>query len=471
MKPFLNDDFLLETETARELYHDHAADLPIFDYHCHLPPADIAKDRQFENITQIWLYGDHYKWRAMRTNGVPEKKVTGSADDRTKFQAFAETVPYTIGNPLYHWSHMELKRPFGISELLLSGDTAEEVWNTTSELLSKPEYSVRGIIDQMKVRVICTTDDPIDSLEHHKKIAKDETAAVKVFPAFRPDKAFSIGRPQPWNAYVDRLSAASDTSIAGLEDFKEALLHRIDYFHEHGARISDHALTAAVYAEHTEKEASEIFTAARQGTVPTRQETNKFISWFFGFVGREYAKRGWTMQLHIGALRSNNTRMYEALGPDTGFDSMADQTMAAPLAALLDSLDRTNELPRTILYNLNPRDNEMFATMIGNFQDGSVPGKIQHGSGWWFNDQKVGMEWQMTTLANMGLLSRFVGMLTDSRSFLSFPRHEYFRRVLCNIFGNWVERGEAPKDMKLLGQMVRDISYNNAVSYFGIEVD
>ena len=469
MKEFLTDDFILETETARRLYHDYAANMPIYDFHCHLPPENIAEDRHYENLTDIWLRGDHYKWRAMRTDGVPERRITGEADDYDKFLAFAETVPHTIGNPIYHWTHMELKRPLGIDDLVLGPDTAETVWRRSRETLQKPEFSTRGILDQMNVKVICTTDDPIDDLRHHEQIAADPSVNVVVRPAFRPDKAFHAEDPVRYNEYLDKLEEASNTKIQRYEDLLAALRARIDFFHEHGCRLSDHALQTAVFEENAETIAPSVFAKLRAGeSVPT-QELNAFITALILFLGREYAQRGWVLQLHLGALRNNNTRLFEKLGPDSGFDSMADEPMAAPLSRLLNALDVTEELPKTILYILNPRDNAMIASMIGNFQDGSVPGKIQFGSAWWFNDQKDGMERHLTTVANMSLLRRFVGMLTDSRSFLSFPRHEYFRRILCNLVGGWVERGEAPRDMDLLGAMVQDISFNNARNFFGIK--
>lgn len=470
MKPFLSDDFILETETARRLYHDYAADMPIYDFHCHLPPDQIAEDRRYENITAVWLRGDHYKWRAMRTNGIPERRITGEADDREKFQAFAETVPATIGNPIYHWTHMELKRPFGIDDVLLGPETAQTVWDRTGEMLSRPEYSARGIMKQMNVKVVCTTDDPIDDLGHHARIAADPDAEVIVRPAFRPDKAFHAEDPVRYNAYLDKLETVAETSIRTFADLLDALRTRMEFFEAHGCRISDHALERSVFEPDAEARAPAVFTRLRAGETVSGADLDAFMTAVLLFLGREYARRGWVFQLHIGALRNNNSRMFERLGPDTGFDSMADEPMAARLARLLNALDAGDELPRTVLYILNPRDNEMIASMIGNFQDGRIAGKVQFGSAWWFNDQKDGMERHLTAVANMSLLSRFVGMLTDSRSFLSFPRHEYFRRILCNLAGGWVERGEAPADMELLGGMVRNICWNNARDFFGIEV-
>ncbi|MFP4068211.1 MAG: glucuronate isomerase, partial [Spirochaetaceae bacterium] len=466
MKQFLTNDFILETETARRLYHDHAARMPIFDFHCHLSPEQIAEDKQFENLTDIWLRGDHYKWRAMRTNGIEERRITGDADDREKFQAFAETVPATIGNPIYHWTHMELRRPFGIDDLLLGPDTAEEVWRSAGDMLGKPEFTARGIMKQMNVKVVCTTDDPVDDLAHHERIAADPTAEVTVRPAFRPDKAFHAESPSVYNEYLDRLEQAAGVSIRSLDDLKSALRGRLDYFEERGCRLSDHALEAGVFHPQAEAEAPAVFKRLRAGEAVSGDELDAFVTAVLLFLGREYARRGWVLQLHIGAQRNNNTRFFERLGPDTGFDSMADAPYAKPLARFLDALDVTDELPKTIIYILNPRDNDMIASLIGCYQDGSVPGKVQFGSAWWFNDQKDGMERHLTAVANMSLLRQFVGMLTDSRSFLSFPRHEYFRRILCNLVGGWVERGEAPADMDLLGGMVEDIAWNNAREFF-----
>jgi glucuronate isomerase len=406
----------------------------------------------------------------MRTNGIPEHRVTGDAGDRDKFQAFAETVPNTIGNPIYHWTHMELRKPLGIDDVVLGPDTAESVWQRSGELLARSEYSARGIMEQMNVKVVCTTDDPADDLRHHEKIAADPTATVTVRPAFRPDKAFHAEDPASYNAYLDRLEQAAGLSIRSYEDLLSALRSRIEYFHEHGGRLSDHALETAVFDPDSEAKAPAIFQKLRAGEAISKQELEAFMTAVLLFLGREYAHRGWVLQLHLGAMRNNNTRFFEKLGPDTGFDSMADESMAKPLSRFLNALDVSDELPKTIVYILNPRDNAMIASMIGNFQDGSVPGKIQFGSAWWFNDQKEGMEEHLTAVANMSLLRRFVGMLTDSRSFLSFPRHEYFRRILCNLVGGWVESGQAPADMDLLGGMVQDISWNNAKNYFDIEV-
>lgn len=470
MKPFMDHDFLLESDVARELYHDYARHMPIFDYHCHLPPDQISQNARFENLGEVWLGGDHYKWRAMRTNGVSEQFVTGSASWREKYDHWARTVPATIGNPLYHWTHMELQRWFGIA-VPLSPATADAVWEEANAHISDDAFSVRNLLMRMHVRYVGTTDDPTDDLASHAALAAEsgEAFPVVVRPSFRPDKAYALHDPAAYRTWIESLRAASDMDeIVTFDQLREALRRRIDYFARHGCVVSDHALVLPVNADYTEGLLNGVLATVLRGGRVTADDHAAFTTAVLEFVAREYAERGWVFQLHIGALRNNNTRMFRALGPDTGFDSIADGPVAAPLAGFLDRLDRDNALPRTILYGLNPRDNELLATMIGNFQDGSVPGKIQHGSGWWFNDQKDGMIRQMTSLANLGLLSRFVGMLTDSRSFLSFPRHEYFRRILCNLVGGWVEAGEAPHDLPLLGSMVQDISWFNAYDYFGI---
>ena len=465
MKNFMSEDFLLQTETAKTLYHQHAESMPIFDYHCHLSPQQIADDVRFENITQVWLYGDHYKWRAMRANGVAEKFITGDASDREKFEKWAQTVPYTLRNPLYHWTHLELRRYFGIDELL-NPDTTDLVYEKSSEMLNSPAFSTRNMMRKMNVKAVCTTDDPLDSLEHHKKI-KDDGFEIKVLPAWRPDKAMAPENLQTQNAWIDTLAEITDIDITTFSDYMEALEKRHHYFHENGCRLSDHGLEAAVADFSASKnEMESIFSKIRKKQELTPKEVLQFKSMMMlNFALMDWQK-GWVQQLHLGAMRSNNTRMLNALGPDTGFDSIGDCFTAEPLSRFLDALDKTNRLPKTILYNLNPRDNEVLATMIGNFQDGSIPGKIQFGSGWWFLDQKNGMEKQIEALSNMGLLSRFIGMLTDSRSFLSYPRHEYFRRILCNLFGNDVENGLLPNDMSLLGEMVQNICFNNAKDYF-----
>ena len=433
------DDFLLQTKTAKALYHDHAAKMPIYDYHCHIPAAQIAEDKQFDNLTQIWLYGDHYKWRAMRTNGVPEEFCTGKASDWEKFQKWAETVPHTLRNPLYHWTHLELKRPFGIQQLL-NPDTAKEIYDECSEMLRSSDFTVRGIMRKMNVKLICTTEGPLDTLEHHKKIRKDDFE-IKVHTAFRPDKGLAVEDVNSLNEWIDQLEDIAGVYITDFDAYLAALRKRHDFFHDNGCRLSDYGLETAYAEDYTEKEIKKIFNKLRSGENLNKDEQLKFKSAMLYEMALMDSEAGWVMQLHLGALRNNNTRMLKTLGPDTGFDSIGDFEIAKPLSRFLDRLDRDNKLPKTILYNLNPRDNELMATMIGNFQDGSVPGKMQYGSGWWFLDQKDGMEKQINALSNLGLLSRFVGMLTDSRSFLSYPRHEYFRRILCNILGNDVEDG------------------------------
>ena len=460
----MDENFLLQTKTAQDLYHKHAAKMPIFDYHCHINPQEIAEDKQFENITQIWLYGDHYKWRGMRTNGVEEKYCTGDASDWEKFEKWAETVPHTLRNPLFHWTHLELKKFFGI-EKILSPETAKEIWDECNAKLQTPEYSVRNIIRMANVNTICTTDDPIDSLEYHRQI-KEDGFEVDVLPAWRPDKAMAVENKAGYNAYLDKLAEASGVGIRTFDDLMKALDNRHQFFHDNGCRLSDHGLETIIAEDYTENEINVIFSKIRGGSDLTSQEILKFKSCMLYKFGIMDHSRGWTQQFHIGALRNNNTRLFKDLGPDTGFDSIGDFEIARPLSKLLDRLDMNNQLSKTIIYNLNPRDNYLIGTMIGNFQDGSVPGKIQFGSGWWFLDQKESMEQQMNALSNLGLLSRFVGMLTDSRSFLSYTRHEYFRRTLCNLLGNDVENGEIPNDMELLGTMVENICFNNAREYF-----
>ena len=463
-KPFMDKNFLLHTETAQKLYHQHAAKMPIFDYHCHINPKDIAEDRRFKTITEIWLAGDHYKWRGMRTNGVDERFCTGDATDWEKFEKWAETVPHTLRNPLFHWTHLELKKFFGIDDVL-SPKNARQIYNACNEKLNTPDYSCRNIIRMANVHNICTTDDPIDNLQYHQQI-KASGFEVAVLPAWRPDKAMMVDDPAFFNKYINQLSAVAEMTITTFSDLMTALDKRHQYFHENGCRLSDHGLDTAFAEDYSAKEIRAIFTKVRAGNKLTSEETLKFKSCMLYEFGVMDHSRGWTQQLHIGALRNNNTRLFNKLGPDTGFDSIGDQPVAETLSKLLNRLDTEDKLCKTVLYNLNPRDNELYATMIGNFQDGSVPGKMQYGSGWWFLDQKDGMEKQINALSNLGLLSRFVGMLTDSRSFLSYTRHEYFRRTLCNILGNDVENGEIPNDMELLGQMVENICFNNAKNYF-----
>ncbi|MBN2270235.1 MAG: glucuronate isomerase [Sedimentisphaerales bacterium] len=467
---FLSEDFLLHCKTARILYHEHAAKMPIYDYHCHLPAEKIACDRRFTNLTRAWLYGDHYKWRAMRANAVPENYITGKAGDYEKFEKWAHTVPSCLGNPLYHWTHLELKRYFGIKDKLLGPDTAKWIYDCATEILKTPEFSVRNILRKMNVKLVCTTEDPLDSLECHQKIRHDNFE-IKVYTAFRPDRAMAVEDLPGLNAFIDHLGGICDIEINSYHTYLEALRDRHKYFHDNGCRLSDHGLDVPYAEEYTESEISKIFQKIISGKDLNPSEKLIFKSaMMVEFALMDY-EAGWVQQLHIGALRNNCTRLFRQLGPDIGCDSTDDQLIARPLARFLDRLDVNRDLPKTILYNLNPRDSAVLATMIGNFQDGSAPGKIQYGSAWWFLDQKDGMEEQMRILANMGLLSRFVGMLTDSRSFLSFPRHEYFRRILCNLLGADVEAGLLPNDMALLGKMVEDICFNNAKNYFSMALD
>ena len=460
---FIHDDFLLSTKTARKLYHKYAEAEPIFDYHCHIPPKDIAENRQFNNLFEIWLEGDHYKWRAMRSNGVAEKFCTGNASPHEKFRAWAKTVPHTLRNPLYHWTHLELKRYFGISDLL-NEHTADKIWAKANEKLATPALTTQGILKKFKVKVVCTTDDPVDDLGWHRKFVAQKQPA-KMLPAFRPDKALTVNQPASFNKWVDQLAAAANVDINGYGAFISALEKRHEFFHSQGCRLSDHGLNHCFAEFCNEKTAAAIFDKARQGEPVSPPEHAQFASNLMLLFGQLDARRGWTKQLHLGALRSNNTRLLKQLGPDTGFDSIGDFPQTQALAAYLDKLDSENLLPKTIIYNVNPADNYAFATMIGNFQDGTIPGKIQFGSGWWFLDQKEGMEWQLNALSNLGLLSRFVGMITDSRSFMSYCRHEYFRRTLCNLIGRDVKNGLLPDDEGLLGPMIKNICYANAKNY------
>jgi len=466
--PFLPEDFLLNSEWARTLYFEHAAKQPIFDYHCHLPPAEIAANRQFENLTQLWLAGDHYKWRAMRSNGVPENLITGAqSSDHDKFLAWTRTVPYTLRNPLYHWSHLELRRYFGLMDLI-NESSAPKIWAAANAQLRSPELSVHGILTKNRVNVICTTDDPADDLAHHVAI-KQSALETKVYPTFRPDKAFAVGQPVGFNVWVDQLAARTNHEIRDLTAFLDALKSRHDFFHSLGGRLSDHGLENLPDADCTEAQAAAIFAAARSGSAATPEQVAKFTWFMMLFFGRLDAERGWTKQLHLGAIRNNNARLLQRIGADAGVDSIGDFPQARGLTRYLDCLDREGKLPKTVIYNLNPADNYVFATAIGNVQDGTIPGKIQFGSGWWFLDQKEGMEWQLNALSQLGLLSRFVGMLTDSRSFLSYVRHEYFRRLLCSLIGADVEKGLIPADRALVGGMIEAICYKNALGYFGLE--
>lgn len=468
MKPFLSEDFLLQTESAQRLYHEFASMMPIFDYHCHLPVEEIAADKKFANLTAIWLNGDHYKWRAMRANGIDEKYITGSASDEEKFMAWARTVPKTLRNPLYHWTHLELKKPFGITDTLLDESTGADIYARCSDMLQQDDFSTRGLLKRMNVRVVCTTDDPLDSLEHHKTLAGDDKFGVKVLPAFRPDRAMAVERVDAFNDYVDQLTAATDTDINSFATFLECIDIRHEFFHSMGCRLSDHGIERPYAEEFSNEQAAAAFAKIRSGRELAPEEQLGFKSVMLTEFAVMDHSRGWTQQFHFGALRNINSRAFGLLGPDTGYDSIGDFTMGRALARMLDNLASQEKLARTILYILNPRDNDMIAAMIGNFQDGSIPGKMQFGSGWWYNDQKDGMEKQINALSNSGLLSRFVGMLTDSRSFLSYPRHEYFRRVLCNLFGTDIENGELPADFDLIGSTIQDICYHNAVNYFGM---
>lgn len=465
MKKFMDENFMLNCKTAETLYHEYATNMPIIDYHCHLPADEIAMDRQFANITQVWLYGDHYKWRAMRTNGVDEKYCTGNASDEEKYMKWAETVPYTMRNPLYHWTHLELQRYFGIDEIL-NPLSAKKIYDKTKAMLQEKSFSVRGLIQKMNVELICTTDDPVDTLEHHQMIASDNFSTT-VIPAWRPDKAMAVENLVSFNAYIDTLGNVAGVSIAEYKHLLDALYKRHDYFHQQGARLSDHGLET-IYAEpYTDKEIQQIFIKARSNKTLSKEEILKFKSaMLYEFAVMDHSK-GWVQQFHCGAMRNNNSRLFMELGPDKGFDSIGDYEVGTAMSRFFDRLEQEKKLTKTIIYNLNPRDNALYATMLGNFQDGSVAGKMQWGSGWWFLDQKYGMIDHLNTLSMLGLLSRFVGMLTDSRSFMSFPRHEYFRRILCDLIGTDVEKGELPNDIKWLGKMVQDISYHNAKNYFG----
>jgi glucuronate isomerase len=461
---FLTEDFLLQNEFAKILYHDYARDLPIIDYHNHLPPSEIAQNRKFENISKIWLAGDHYKWRAMRTLGVDEKFITGSGSDPEKFQHWAQSVPYTMRNPLYHWTHMELKRYFGV-ENVLNGSNATEIYLHATELLQEDDFRARALLEKMNVEVVCSTDDPIDSLAHHESYLSTG-GKVEMYPAFRPDKSFAIETPQAYADYIQKLGEVVGFEIDSFGKLIEALQARVDFFHSRGCRLSDHGLENLYYSDDSQLSADTTFQKALRGTTVSPEEISHFKFEILKTLCKMYHAKGWVQQFHLGALRNTNTRMLRILGPDTGFDSIGDFDQARAMASFLNELDSSDQLAQTVLYNLNPRDNEVLATMIGNFNDGSVKGKIQFGSGWWFLDQKDGMERQINTLSNMGLISCFIGMLTDSRSFLSFPRHEYFRRILCNLFGQDVQNGELPWDEKWLGQLISDICYHNAKNYF-----
>ena len=463
---FITEDFLLESETARLLYHDYVRDMPIIDYHCHLPPEQIAEDHRFKNLTEIWLNGDHYKWRAMRARGVGERLCTGDASDREKFQAWAETVPKVLRNPLYHWTHLELKRPFGICDRLLNPDTAQGIWDECNEKLASDDFSCRGIMKQMNVQLVCTTDDPIDSLEHHKSIAEDDSFDIKVLPTWRSDKAMAIENLETFNSWVEKLAKAADVEISDYMSFMASLKSRHDYFHSMGCRLADHGIPTFYAEDYQESDIVEIFNRVCKGQVVGESDVRKFKSAMLYELAVMNHEAGWVQQYHFGVIRNNNSRMFDALGPDTGFDSVGDFEVAQPMVKFFDRLDSYGQLTKTILYNINSRDNDVVASMLGNFQDGFVRGKMQMGSGWWFQDHMDGMLKQMEVLSNMGVLGCFIGMLTDSRSFLSYTRHEYFRRILCNLFGGEMERGLIPNDLELTGAMLKDICYNNVKNYF-----
>ena len=468
MKAFMNEDFLLHNDVAKTLYHDYAAKMPVIDYHCHVSPKEIAEDARFENITQIWLGGDHYKWRLIRANGVEEKYITGDSTDYEKFEKFAESLPRAIGNPLYHWTHLELKRYFDC-DLTLSPATCKEIWDICNKKLASEQMSVRNIIKNSNVTAICTTDDPIDTLEWHKVMKDDESWDVKVLPAFRPDKALNIEKPD-FLDYLKALSAASGIAINNYDDLKAALTNRIDFFDEMGCVAADHGLDYVTWADKCEEKAPKILEKVMAGGTADVCETEAFKAALLLHCGREYAKRGWAMQIHYGVYRNTNTDKFKLIGPDTGFDAISEKECSRAIIDVLNSLESEGNLPKTILYSLNPNNNPFLATAAGSFQGSEIPGKIQHGSAWWFSDTLLGMEEQMRTLASIGVIGNFIGMLTDSRSFLSYTRHEYFRRILCGIIGTWVENGEYPADMETLGKIVQDISYNNTVNYFGFDV-
>jgi len=466
IRTFIHEDFLLESRQAVELYHRFAEDAPIVDYHCHLSPREIAQNRRWENLAQIWLEGDHYKWRALRANGVEERLITGPASDREKFQAWAETVPKTLGNPLYHWTHLELNRPFGISDRLLDGGTAQSIWEQAEAALARPDFSCRGLLQKAQVVCLCTTDDPVDSLEYHQALAQDATFRIQVLPSFRPDRAMAVEAPAAFRGYVEALSQAAGCNTGTYAGFLEALKRRHDFFHAQGCRLSDHGLDQPYGEDCTEAQASAIFRKVLDGAAPSAEEATLFKSAMLHFFGVLDHGRGWVQQYHLGPLRNVNPRMFRALGPDAGFDAIGDAPVALGLAKLLGRLDAQDRLARTIVYNLNPRDNELIAALIGCFQEGPVAGKLQFGSAWWFLDQREGIERHLKTLGAFGLLSRFVGMLTDSRSFLSYSRHEYFRRILCHHLGTQMAKGWIPDDLELVGTLVADICSHNAQAYF-----
>ena len=464
MKKFMDDNFLLNNETAIQLYHNYAKDMPIIDYHCHLSPSEIYENKRFKNITEIWLYGDHYKWRAMRSNGIDEKYITGDASDYEKFLAWARTVPMTIGNPLYNWTHLELQRFFGIDEVL-NEESAPRIWEKVNTLLNSPGYGARDFIKKSNVQVICTTDDPVDSLEYHIRLQEEGDFDVQVLPSFRPDKGLEINR-DGYLQWIRKLEEVSNIEITSYDRFLEALEARVRYFHSVGGRLSDHAIDSMMFADTTKEEVAHIFEQAVNGQKVSMEDEKKYKAYTMTFLGGLYSKLNWAMQFHINALRNNNTKMFTILGPDTGYDSINDDPIAKPLVRLLDAIEQESGLPKTIIYSLNAKDNDIIGAIIGSFQSGGIPGKIQFGTAWWFNDNKTGMLEQMKSLANLGLFTRFIGMLTDSRSFLSYTRHEYFRRLVCSLIAEWVENGEVPNEIEFLGEIVQGISYYNAKGYF-----
>lgn len=468
MRKFLDENFLLHNQTAVQLFHDFAKDMPIIDYHCHLSPQEIYENKKFKNITEAWLYGDHYKWRLMRAYGIDEKYITGNADDYDKFLAWAKTVPMTIGNPLYQWTHLELQRYFGVYELL-NEKTAPVIWEKVNTQLNKEGFGVRNLITESNVKVICTTDDPTDCLKFHELLKNDSTFNVSVLPGFRPDKGLEINR-EGFLDWVQKLASISQIEIRTYADFLQALESRVAFFHSLGGRVSDHAIDMVMFSETSEDEAAKIFKERLEGNTVSIEEETKYKTFTLTYLGKLYSKFGWVMQYHMNALRNNNTKMFQQLGPDTGYDSINDEKIAKPLVSLLDSLEQQNALPKTVLYSVNPNDHDIIAAIIGSFQGGSTIGKLQLGTAWWFNDTKDGMLRQMKALANVGLFTTFIGMLTDSRSFLSYTRHEYFRRIVCNLLGEWVEAGEIPNEIEFLGEVVKNISYYNAKNYFSFDV-
>lgn len=469
MKKFMDENFLLETECAKDLFHNYASRVPVLDYHCHIDPQEIYEDRKFDNIAQVWLGGDHYKWRQMRSNGIDEYYITGDASDWEKFEKYAETLEKAIGNPLFHWSHLELQRFFGI-DTVLSRKTAKEIWDKANAMLQQDDMSVRNLIKKSNVTLICTTDDPIDDLKWHKLIKEDDSFDVQVLPAWRPDKAVNINKPD-YMEYIAKLEKASGMQIESFEDLKKALANRMDFFAQNGCTVADHGLDYVMYVPASDDEIEAIFAKKKNGETLTNEEVTKFKTAIMLFLAKQNKKHDWVMQLHYGCKRDNNTKMFEKLGPDTGFDCISNEAPGSQLADFLNAVNMDGGLPRTIIYSLNPGDDELIGTIVGCFQDSDAIGKIQQGSAWWFNDTKTGMQKQMTSLANLGLLGNFVGMLTDSRSFLSYPRHEYFRRIMCNLIGGWVENGEFPNDPELLAPIVKGISYNNAVRYFNFDLE